>query len=212
MNLNLYLPPRSAHPPGVLTSLIIGMTKQIYALTTKLDNKAQSLRLLFLHLCNRGYDQATLRPLFQIAIKKAPTKKRKLQILTMRKDAIYILLTIHKTCPPPSFNKSSATLYFSPLASLLCRNYTVSEATRWKQTEWLSPTIGLTTQRTFSSRKPSKNPTTYLSPASSLPLWLQGTNAAKHWKLNTPQTFLIVNGRPQITGWLWAYFLDSLDS
>ena len=75
MNLNLYLPPRSAHPPGVLTSLIIGMTKQIYALTTKLDNKAQSLRLLFLHLCNRGYDQATLRPLFQIAIKKALTKK-----------------------------------------------------------------------------------------------------------------------------------------
>jgi hypothetical protein len=60
MNLYLYLPPRSAHPPGVLTGLIIGMTKRIYALTTKLDDRAQSLHLLFLCLCNRGYDQATL--------------------------------------------------------------------------------------------------------------------------------------------------------
>jgi hypothetical protein len=34
MNLYLYLPPRSAHPPGVLTGLIFGMTKQIYAHTT----------------------------------------------------------------------------------------------------------------------------------------------------------------------------------
>ena len=75
MNLYLYLPPRSAHPPGVLTGLIIGMTKRIYALTTELDDRAQSLRLLFLRLCNRGYDQATLRPLFEIAIKKAHTKK-----------------------------------------------------------------------------------------------------------------------------------------
>ncbi len=51
------------------------MTKRIYALTTKLDDGAQSLRLLFLRLCNRGYDQATLRPLFEMAIKKAHTKK-----------------------------------------------------------------------------------------------------------------------------------------
>jgi hypothetical protein len=76
MNFYLYLPPRSAHPSGVLTGLIIGMTKQIYALTTELDGRTQSLRLLLLRLCNRGYDQATLRPLFEIAIKKAHTKKR----------------------------------------------------------------------------------------------------------------------------------------
>jgi hypothetical protein len=75
MNLYLYLLPRSAHPPGVLNGLIMGMTKRIYALTTKLDDQAQSLRLLFLRLCNRGYDQATLQPLFEIAIKKAHTKK-----------------------------------------------------------------------------------------------------------------------------------------
>jgi hypothetical protein len=65
----------SAHPPGILTSLIIGMTKRIYALTTELDDWTQSFRLLFLRLCNRGYGQATLRPLLEIAIKKAHTKK-----------------------------------------------------------------------------------------------------------------------------------------
>jgi hypothetical protein len=76
MNLYLYLPPRSTHLPGVLTGLIIGMTKQIYALTTKLDDRAQSIRLLFLRLCNCGYDQATLRPLFEIAIEKAHLKNQ----------------------------------------------------------------------------------------------------------------------------------------
>jgi hypothetical protein len=35
MHLYLYLPPLSAHAPGVLRSLIIGMTKGIYALTTE---------------------------------------------------------------------------------------------------------------------------------------------------------------------------------
>jgi hypothetical protein len=37
-NLYLYLPPRSVDPPGVLTGLIIGMRKRIYALTTELDD------------------------------------------------------------------------------------------------------------------------------------------------------------------------------
>jgi hypothetical protein len=38
MNFYLYLPPHSAHPPGVLPGLIISMTKQIYALTTEHAN------------------------------------------------------------------------------------------------------------------------------------------------------------------------------
>jgi hypothetical protein len=75
MNLYLYLPSRSAHAPGVLPGLIIGMTKRIYALTTEQPDRVQSLRRLFLRLCNRGYDPVTLRPIFKSAIKKAHTKK-----------------------------------------------------------------------------------------------------------------------------------------
>jgi hypothetical protein len=44
MNLYLYLPPRSAHPPGVLPGLIIDMTKRIYALTTEHAIQEQALR------------------------------------------------------------------------------------------------------------------------------------------------------------------------
>jgi hypothetical protein len=75
MNLYLYLPPRSAHAPGVLPGLIIGMTKRIYALSTEHTDRVQSLRRLFLRLCNRGHSAATLRPLFTNAIKKAHANK-----------------------------------------------------------------------------------------------------------------------------------------
>ena len=44
MNLYLYLPPLSAHTPGVLRGLIIGMTKQIYALTTELPERELALQ------------------------------------------------------------------------------------------------------------------------------------------------------------------------
>jgi hypothetical protein len=74
MNLYLYLPP-FVHVPGILRSLIIGMIKRIYALTTKLSKGGQSLHRLFLCLCNRGYGSFILSPLFQLAISKAHLKR-----------------------------------------------------------------------------------------------------------------------------------------
>ena len=74
MNLYIYLPPRSAHPPGVLPGLIIGMAKQIYALTTEQPDQIKSLRRLFLRLCNRGHDPPSLQPIFELAIKKEHKK------------------------------------------------------------------------------------------------------------------------------------------
>jgi hypothetical protein len=102
MDLYLYLPPRLAHPPDVLTGLTMGMTKRIYALTTKLDDQAQSLCLLFLRLCNRGYDQATLRPLFEIAIKKAHTKKTA-TIDFEEEKRCYLHLSYHPQDPSSTF-------------------------------------------------------------------------------------------------------------
>jgi hypothetical protein len=75
MNLYLYLPPLSAHAPGALRGLIIRMTKRIYALTTKLPEREQALRQMFLRLRNRGYDRVILKPLSQLAISKAHSKR-----------------------------------------------------------------------------------------------------------------------------------------
>jgi hypothetical protein len=55
MNLYLYLPPHSAHPPGVLRGLIIGMVKRIYRLTSSLHDKKTAIHTFFRRLVARGY-------------------------------------------------------------------------------------------------------------------------------------------------------------
>jgi hypothetical protein len=50
LNLYLYIPPHSAHPPGVLRGLTTGMLKHIYRLTTD----ATDILPLFNIYCNIG--------------------------------------------------------------------------------------------------------------------------------------------------------------
>jgi hypothetical protein len=66
-NLYLYLPPHSAHPPGLLRGLIIGMIFRILNLTTDLADAHKNITDLYRRLRNRGYDRATLVPLFNQA-------------------------------------------------------------------------------------------------------------------------------------------------
>jgi hypothetical protein len=68
LNLYLYIPPHSAHSPGVLRGLVIGMTLRILRLTTALQDKKTALRSFFLRLCNRGYAAEKLRKLFVEAL------------------------------------------------------------------------------------------------------------------------------------------------
>jgi hypothetical protein len=64
LNLYLYLPPHSAHPPGVLKGLIYGRIFQIFDLTMKETDRTDLVQALFRRLCARGYSAAWLRPLF----------------------------------------------------------------------------------------------------------------------------------------------------
>jgi hypothetical protein len=67
MNLSLYLPPHSAHPPGVLRGLIIGMVKRIFHLTTFNSNKKIAVHRFYRRLLARGYQPAALMPIFDDA-------------------------------------------------------------------------------------------------------------------------------------------------
>jgi hypothetical protein len=64
LNLYLYLPPHSAHPPGVLKGLIFGQIFQIYCLTMKSSDRIKLVQALFRRLCARGYSADWLRPMF----------------------------------------------------------------------------------------------------------------------------------------------------
>jgi hypothetical protein len=71
LNLYLYLPPHSAHPPGVLRGLIVGMVKRIFRLTTSDCDKTTAVHSLFRRLHARGFDPLTILPIFEDALQRA---------------------------------------------------------------------------------------------------------------------------------------------
>ncbi len=70
LNLYLYIPPHSAHAPGILRGLVVGMTERIFRLTSHWRDKQSALQNLFFRLCNRGYTPSQLRPLFNSALSR----------------------------------------------------------------------------------------------------------------------------------------------
>jgi hypothetical protein len=79
LNLYLYLPSHSAHPPGVLKGLIIGTFRRIQRLTSDSSLRLQQARKLYERLRLRGYTDTLLSPIFQDGIQSLsspPTKAR----------------------------------------------------------------------------------------------------------------------------------------
>lgn len=64
MNLHLYIPPTSAHPPGMLKGLIYGRVRHFYEQNSNQTNFITSCKALLEHLIARGYSRQNLLPLF----------------------------------------------------------------------------------------------------------------------------------------------------
>jgi hypothetical protein len=64
MNLHLYIPPHSAHPPGVLTGVVLGGIHRIYTLCSDSQDIKKLLKEFYKRLAVRGYKRSALEPLF----------------------------------------------------------------------------------------------------------------------------------------------------
>ena len=62
LNLYLFIPPHSAHPPGVLTGLVLGNCHRIYSLCSDTADIASHLRRFYHRLIARGYKPTDLLP------------------------------------------------------------------------------------------------------------------------------------------------------
>jgi hypothetical protein len=71
LNHHLYIPPHSAHPPGVTLGLIYGLAFRIITLCSDEADVLTKLRASFRHLIRRGYTSDILKPLFHRAIANA---------------------------------------------------------------------------------------------------------------------------------------------
>ena len=73
MALYLFIPPHSAHPPGVLKSHINGNILRIFRLNTDERDRVDDAVQFFQRFLDRGYHHDMLKPLFQNAIMNART-------------------------------------------------------------------------------------------------------------------------------------------
>ena len=67
LNLHLYLPPDSCHPPGVLKGLIFGAFHHVLSLTNSRPDQIDILRRLSQNLLRRGYRHKLISNLFRAA-------------------------------------------------------------------------------------------------------------------------------------------------
>ena len=70
ISLFLYIPPHSAHPPGVITGLILGMCHRIYTLCSDDREVFRLQQIFYRRLTARGHNKETLVPLFTRAHEK----------------------------------------------------------------------------------------------------------------------------------------------
>ncbi|KAL7485666.1 hypothetical protein ACHAW6_011261 [Cyclotella cf. meneghiniana] len=70
-NLNLYIPPNSSHPKGMLSGLIHGNITRIHHLCSSTQDIHNKTLAFYDYLTQQGYSKATLDPLFKRAITNA---------------------------------------------------------------------------------------------------------------------------------------------
>lgn len=76
MNLYLYIPPGSAHPTGILKSLIYGRLRSYWNQNTYQRDFHKMRQHLWSKLIDRGYTTQQLQPLFQTAMNKIHSQEQ----------------------------------------------------------------------------------------------------------------------------------------
>ena len=68
LNLYLYIPPHSAHPPGVLNGIIFGHIYRIFHLCSDKSDQKGHIQRFYVRLQRRGYKPSTLKAIFTHAL------------------------------------------------------------------------------------------------------------------------------------------------
>jgi hypothetical protein len=99
-NLYLYIPPHSAHQPGILRSMTMGMIKRFYTLCSHQTDFERTVKSFFMRLCKRGYCRNALLPLFKEAIQKSRLNHPRGE--EEDNDTRILLHLQYHPCDPPS--------------------------------------------------------------------------------------------------------------
>ena len=75
MNLYLYIPPQSAHPPGVIRSLIFSQIKKYWQQNSTTEDFINITRAFFHRLIQRGHNPTKLHDIFQQTARQIDTMR-----------------------------------------------------------------------------------------------------------------------------------------
>ena len=102
LNLHLYIPQHSAHPPGVLQGMIYGNLRRFKNQNSKVSDYIEISKKFFNHLLARGYNREQIKPIFMKAVSKFENEKhhQKPTVINNEKeneerDRIFIHLQYH---------------------------------------------------------------------------------------------------------------------
>ena len=102
MNLYLYIPPHSAHQPGIVKSLIFGQLQRYWLQNTYVQDYKHYTSLLFDRLLDRGHTSENLKPIFLQAAQKIENQNRSpKQLPSKHKNTIYLHSEFHPDGIPP---------------------------------------------------------------------------------------------------------------
>jgi hypothetical protein len=74
MNLYLYIPPHSAHPPGTIKGMVYGLLRRYYEQNSLREDFLTIMSLLFRRLVERGWDPKFLQDLFLSSYERIQSK------------------------------------------------------------------------------------------------------------------------------------------
>jgi hypothetical protein len=139
LNLYLYLPPHSAHPPGVLKGLISGLLLRIIRLTSDPATRKLHVQRFFARLVARGYAANKIKPQFEKTLSRIqqqqqsgqqtdPAQQDAIQPATQQENPVFLHLEYHPLDPSSStiqklfethvLKSNSRNRYYPPLAKL----------------------------------------------------------------------------------------------
>jgi hypothetical protein len=89
LNLHLYIPAASAHPPGTLKGTISGNLQQYWQQNTKQTDYVNMTQSFGIHLYNRGHDIPTIVSMFKEAVELIEYKKSLTGMTTCQTNYIH---------------------------------------------------------------------------------------------------------------------------
>ena len=102
LNHHLYIPPHSAHPPGMQLGLIHGLVFRIITLCSNEKDIQTKIKAAFKHLLNRGYKADAIRPTFHAAIANARKYEKQSKATSLNNRKILFQLQYHPQDPTSS--------------------------------------------------------------------------------------------------------------